>query len=175
MFILHNSRNVEASTWIFDSGRGKTQTNKKKFQPFVSASVFLSASHWYRAALDGMGVAERLGWVLGVCPVMMSCVTLSILLYELLCISQPQSGLLSLPSIIHNVSLELAYTHTQTHTVSLSFLWKACKSEPVITPPVLLLLPLPHSRIRIILNKFDGTTLQTLITGTEKHAVGRPY
>lgn len=63
---------------------------------------------------DEMGVAEKLSSVLGVCLVMMSCVMLSILLYELLCISDLQSGLLSLPSIIHSVSLELA--HTQTHT-----------------------------------------------------------
>lgn len=104
-----------------------------------------------------MGVAQRLSSVLGVCPVMMSCVMLSILLYELLCISDSQSGLLSLPSIIHSVSSVSARTHT------LSPPWKACKAKPVITLSVTLcvlqLLAHPHSRIRIIINKFNGTAL----------------
>lgn len=64
VFILHNSRNVEASTWIFDSGRGKTQTNKKKIPAFcerecvfVCVSLVSCCTRW-----DGSGRKARLGF-----------------------------------------------------------------------------------------------------------------
>lgn len=94
----------------------------------------------------------------------MSCVTLSVLLHELLCISDPQSGLLSLPSIIQCLCRVSARAHARTHAHIPSPPWKACKAKPVITLSVILsfLLFLTRSHSRIIFNGFNRTTLQTL-------------
>lgn len=90
-------------------GLGRKQSPAFVMMPHVSV---LSAFHWTCAAGDGMGWEGQRGSVLGVCPLMMSCVMLSILLYELLCISDPQSGLLSLPSIIQYLFRVSTRTHT---------------------------------------------------------------